>query len=198
MLFRISTIIILTIFYGIYIGKMISQRKKGIQTDQIAKGNKEKNVLAIELLMKIATYAVLIIEVISLYLELSLMPVAIRVVGIIVGVIGNVIFATAVYTMRDSWRAGIAKEDKTTIITSGIYRYSRNPAFLGFDLTYIGILLIYFNWFLFFFSVFAIIMLHLQILQEEAFLSTVFGQEYRDYKRNVKRYWGKAKSEDAS
>lgn len=192
MIFRISTIIILAIFYGIYIGKMISQRKKGIQTDQIAKGDKEKSVLAVEILMKIATYSVVVMELISVYLELSLMPVAIRVFGILVGIMGVIIFAIAVYTMRDSWRAGISKDDKTTIITNGIYRYSRNPAFLGFDLMYIGILLIYFNWFLLFFSVFAITMLHLQILQEEAFLPTVFGQEYIDYKGSVKRYWGKA------
>lgn len=43
--------------------------------------------------------------------------------------------------MRDSWRAGISETDKTELVTEGIYQISRNPAFLGFDLLYIGILL---------------------------------------------------------
>lgn len=191
MLYKICTIIILTIFYGIYVGKMMSQKRKGIQTDQIAKGDKGKDVLTVEFVMKIATYSVVAMELISLSLDLSQMPVPVRGMGIIIGMIGNVIFAIAVFTMRDSWRAGISKVDKTNIITKGIYGLSRNPAFVGFDLVYIGILLIYFNWLLFFMSLFAIIMLHLQILQEEAFLPTMFGQEYIDYKDNVKRYLGK-------
>ena len=43
--------------------------------------------------------------------------------------------------MRDFWRAGIPETDKTELVTEGIYQISRNPAFLGFDLLYIGILL---------------------------------------------------------
>lgn len=191
MLYKICTIIILTIFYGIYVGKMMSQKRKGIQTDQIAKGDKGKDVLTVEFVMKIATYSVVAMELISLSLDLSQMPVPVRGMGIIIGMIGNVIFAIAVFTMRDSWRAGISKVDKTNIITKGIYGLSRNPAFVGFDLVYIGILLIYFNWLLLFMSLFAVTMLHLQILQEETFLPTMFGQEYIDYKDNVKRYWGK-------
>ncbi len=43
--------------------------------------------------------------------------------------------------MKDSWRAGIPDSDKTELVTTGIYKYSRNPAFLGFDLQYMGVLL---------------------------------------------------------
>jgi protein-S-isoprenylcysteine O-methyltransferase Ste14 len=41
------------------------------------------------------------------------------------------------------------------------------------------------------FSVFAMTMLHLQILQEERFLSKTFGAEYNDYKGKVRRYLGR-------
>ncbi len=94
--------------------------------------------------------------------------------------------------MRDSWRAGVSKTDKTELVTRGIYQISRNPAFLGFDLVYIGILLMFFNWALFGVSVFAIIMFHLQIVNvEEDFLIAAFGKEYLDYKRKVNRYLGR-------
>ncbi|RGC80247.1 isoprenylcysteine carboxylmethyltransferase family protein [Hungatella hathewayi] len=93
--------------------------------------------------------------------------------------------------MKDSWRAGIAENDKTEIVTSGIYQISRNPAFLGFDCVYIGLLLMFFNPILLIFSVFAIIMLHLQILQEEQYLPKVFGNDYINYKNKVYRYFGR-------
>ena len=41
MIYRIAAILILAAFYGIYIGKMLMQRRKGIQTDQIAKGSRK-------------------------------------------------------------------------------------------------------------------------------------------------------------
>ncbi len=59
---------------------------------------------------------------------------------------GVMVFILAVFTMRDSWRAGVSKTEKTELVTSGIYQISRNPAFLGFDLAYTGILWMFFNW----------------------------------------------------
>ena len=40
-------------------------------------------------------------------------------------------------------------------------------------------------------SAFAIIMLHMQILQEEHFLIDTFGEEYMEYKKHVFRYLGR-------
>ena len=73
-----------------------------------------------------------------------------------------------------------------------IYWFSRNPAFLGFDLVYIGILLMFFHWILLAASVFAGVMLHLQIVYvEERFLKEVFGEEYLEYQKKVCRYLGR-------
>ena len=82
-------------------------------------------------------------------------------------------------------------KDKTELVTTGIYRFSRNPAFLGFDLMYVGVLLLYGNLLTLGFSVFAIVMLHLQILQEERCLVNTFGTPYQEYCRHVSRYLGK-------
>ena len=59
------------------------------------------------------------------------------------------------------------------------------------DLVYIGILLLYFNPIHLIFTLFAIIMLHLQILQEEKFMEATFKEEYIDYKKKVFRYLGR-------
>ena len=82
-------------------------------------------------------------------------------------------------------------KDKTELVTTGIYRFSRNPAFLGFDLMYVGVLLLYGNLLTLSFSVFAIVMLHLQILQEERYLVNTFGAPYQEYCRHVFRYLGR-------
>ena len=111
--------------------------------------------------------------------------------GFCVGVIGDLIFLISVLCMKDSWRAGIPEKDKTKLVTDGIYKYSRNPAFLGFDFQYIGISLIYFNLLTLIFTIFAVTMLHLQILQEEKYLTATFGAEYQSYQRQVFRYLGR-------
>lgn len=190
-IFQIGTIVVLAIFYMVYIGKMISQRRKGIQTDQIAKGKKHTSVFLIEVIMKCVTYSIVVVQLISVIIDWNWIPAGVRYIGVVIALVGDVIFAISVWTMKDSWRAGIPEKDKTKMVTEGIYAISRNPAFLGFDLMYIGILLIYFNPIMIAFTMLAVIMLHLQILNEEKFLPTIFGEEYEQYKRKVFRYFGR-------
>ena len=189
--FQISAVIILLVFYGCYFGKMFMQKKKGIQTDQIGKG-KTGFVKMIELTMKVATLLVPLVEIISIAVNVSNLSIIARYLGIVTAILGDIVFVISVWTMKDSWRAGVSPTDKTELVTTGIYQISRNPAFLGFDLVYIGVCLMFFNWLLFLVSVFAMIMFHLQIVNvEEEFLLDFFGEEYISYKKNVNRYFGR-------
>lgn len=189
--FKLVSIALLIAFYGCYFVKMLRQKKQGIQTDQIGKG-KAGFVKFVEVTMKIAAVLVFVAQLVSIFFETSHVFISIRVMGAVVSAMGTIIFIVAVLTMRDSWRAGVSKTDKTELITNGIYQISRNPAFFGFDLLYIGILLMFFNWILCVLTVFAVIMYHLQIVYvEEAFLSDIFGNEYLQYKKKVCRYIGR-------
>lgn len=49
--------------------KMILQRRGGVKTDQIGKGNKPRKVLVVELFMKIATYSIVAVEVASVVFD---------------------------------------------------------------------------------------------------------------------------------
>ena len=69
-----------------------------------------------------------------------------------------------------------------------IYRISRNPAFVGFDLMYIGILLAFPNAWHAAAVAITLVLFHKQILGEEQFLEGAFGEEYADYKKRVRRY----------
>lgn len=178
---------VLAVFYGIYFAKMLVQHRHGIRTNQIGR-RKESSIHMVETLMSVATLGAPAAQIMSIAFGWNHLPANARFTGFCIGMLGDVIFLISVLCMRDSWRAGIPDKDKTSLVTTGIYRYSRNPAFLGFDLQYIGVLLMYCNLLTAGFTVFAIAMLHLQILQEEKYLTRTFGTAYTDYCRNVRRY----------
>ena len=189
--FKLISIASLIAFYGCYYVKMFHQKRKGIQTDQIGK-DKAGFAKFVEVTMKIAAVLVFTAGLISIFTGTSQGLTVVRIIGAAVAIAGTIVFIIAVWTMRDSWRAGVSKTDQTELVTNGIYQISRNPAFLGFDLLYIGTLLMFFNWILCGLTVFAIIMYHLQIVNvEENFLLATFGNEYLQYKKKVCRYIGR-------
>ena len=191
MIIKIVTFALMAMFYVCYFTKMIAQKKQGINTDQLGKG-KEGFIKFIEVTLKIATYLLPVIQVVSivLYVEAEIQPLQILGAGIIA--FGVLAFALSVLQMKDNWRAGVQREEKTDLVTTGIYSISRNPAFLGFDLMYIGILLSFFNWILCVATGAALVLFHLQIVNvEEDFLLDAFGEDYLKYKKKVCRYIGR-------
>lgn len=187
--YPLLALFVLAVFYGIYFVKMLTQKRRGIRTLQIRQ-RKEKSIQTVELLMSIATLGVVIAQLVSILFGWSCLPTNARFTGFCTGMLGDLIFLLSVLCMKDSWRAGIPDQEHTELVTSGIYRFSRNPAFLGFDFMYIGVMLMYCNLLTVPLTVFAIVMLHLQILQEERYLDETFGEAYREYKRHTFRYLG--------
>ena len=188
--YALPALLVLAVFYGIYFAKVLAQKRRGIRTRQIGR-RKEKSIHTVEVLMSIATLGAPMAQLMSIAFGWSHLPANARFTGFLMGLLGDGIFLLSVLCMKDSWRAGIPDKDRTELVTTGIYRYSRNPAFLGFDLMYAGVLLLYGNLLTLGFSVFAIVMLHLQILQEERYLVHAFGAPYQAYCRQVFRYLGR-------
>ena len=50
--------------------------------------------------------------------------------------------SVAQYQMSNSWRIGIDENNKTELITKGLFSYSRNPIFLGMIISVAGIFFI--------------------------------------------------------
>ena len=186
--YRMMALLVLAVFYGIYLLKQWRQKRRGIRTMQIGR---RKDTHAVETLMGIATVGIIPAQLLSIVMGWSHLGANARFTGFCIGLSGDLIFLISVLSMKDSWRAGIPEGDRTKLVKDGIYAYSRNPAFLGFDLQYIGVLLMYCNLLTGLFTVFAIVMLHLQILQEEKYLTSVFGTEYLEYRHQVYRYLGR-------
>ena len=191
MIIKLITLALMASFYACYFAKMMSQRRRGIVTDQLGKG-KQGFTKFIELALKVTTYVLPVIQIISILLYAGILHILVRIAGIMLTAVGVIVFVISVAQMKDNWRAGVQREEKTNLVTTGIYSVSRNPAFLGFDLMYIGILLSFFNWYLCVVTVIALVLFHLQIVNvEEEFLIEAFGEEYLQYKRTVCRYLGR-------
>lgn len=188
--YQIAGLILLAIYYAAYFIKMIGQRKKGIQTRQLGVGKKAKRTVMIEKTLQVVSVLTVIVELASVIINTGdSTSTALRLTGLGIAALGTVTFITAMLTMQDSWRAGIPEKDSTSLVTCGIYRISRNPAFLGFDLIYIGIGISFFNIILLVVSIVGIVMMHLQILEEEKFLVEAFGTGYEEYRKQVGRYF---------
>jgi protein-S-isoprenylcysteine O-methyltransferase Ste14 len=77
----------------------------------------------------------------------------------------------------------------TAIVTTGPYRLTRNPAYLGMTLIYIGIALLSDAlWVLAPLPVVLAVIDRGVIAREERYLERKFGSEYLDYKRRVRRW----------
>ena len=183
----------LTVFYGIYFAKQVAMRSTGIRPDRLGRGEKPRRVLLSERVLAAVTVLTAVGQYVTLlsggrFLLLAAPHPAWQVAGSVVGTVGVLYFAVAVSAMKTNWRAGIDAGERTELVETGIYRFSRNPAFVGFDLLYAGFAMMWPSWPVIVLSVAAAILLHLQVLHEEEYLTARFGEAYRAYRRRTLRY----------
>ncbi|MDR2688522.1 MAG: isoprenylcysteine carboxylmethyltransferase family protein [Azoarcus sp.] len=104
--------------------------------------------------------------------------------GGIISAVGLISFFCAKTTINP-----IHPERTAELVTSGIFRLSRNPIYLGLVLSLIGLSVrLASPPTLFGPLVFACYTHYFQILPEERILAAVFGDEYERYKANVRRW----------
>jgi protein-S-isoprenylcysteine O-methyltransferase Ste14 len=89
--------------------------------------------------------------------------------------------------MKNSWRIGIDTETKTQLITTGLFRHSRNPIFFGMIVSLVGLFLTTPNAVTGLFLILGYVLIQIQIRLEEEFLTKEHGQEYLNYKQKVRR-----------
>lgn len=89
--------------------------------------------------------------------------------------------------MRKSWRVGIDEQTKTELITNGVFSFSRNPIYLGMIASLIGLFLTTPNLFTLVLLILSCILIRVQIIFEENYLTKMHGQSFLDYKKDVRR-----------
>ncbi|SMC37979.1 methyltransferase family protein [Chryseobacterium sp. YR221] len=112
---------------------------------------------------------------------------SIRYAGITLMITAFIWVVTAQVQMKNSWRIGIDSKTKTELITHGLFRFSRNPIFLGMMVSLIGFFLAFPTVIAFIFSLMGCILMQIQIRLEEEYLQKQHGQAYLTYKKRVGR-----------
>ncbi len=74
------------------------------------------------------------------------------------------------------------------VVTAGLYRYSRNPQWLGLVGVFVGTALAVGGWLHLLLVLILVVAYHFQILLEEGICTTAYGARYRDYMSRVPRY----------
>ena len=185
---QVVTVIVMAVFYIAYFAKQIRQQHQGIDTMILGKGDKPESQKKLETILKIATCIMPAIELFSIWWSLVTLPVWLQWGGVVIAAIGVWFFIASILTMKGNWRAGVPDKKETSLVTTGIYSISRNPAFVGFDLMYLGIVIAFPNAWHACAAAFTAWLFHKQIKSEEVFLETAFGKEYLEYKNKVRRY----------
>ena len=88
----------------------------------------------------------------------------------------------------DAYNHEVAPRTKH-LMTDGPYRFSRNPMLLGIYIYDIGVMLWLLSWWALLVFAVEVVFLTVQVRSEEKRLETDFGDEYRDYKNQVPRYF---------
>jgi len=109
-------------------------------------------------------------------------------IGCVMLLLSLVIVWVAQSQMAESWRIGIDEENKTELVTNGLFRYSRNPIFLGIMVANIGLFSVLPNAFTMLIVALSTISVNTQIRLEEEFLEKEFGKKYTEYKEKVNRW----------
>ncbi len=116
-------------------------------------------------------------------------PIAIKYIGFALVVIGFLLGLGAVIAFRRARTTLDPYHPVSKLVTSGIYRFSRNPIYFGFLLMVIGIPL---NtgtyWGIILAPIFILLCNKLIIEREEAYLEKKFGEAYIRYKSRVRRW----------
>ncbi|MGH7638061.1 MAG: methyltransferase family protein [Gemmatimonadaceae bacterium] len=110
-------------------------------------------------------------------------------VGLVLMVLGVGLAIWGVLTFRHARTTIMPFRAASTMVRNGPYRFTRNPMYVGMALGYAGFALVFNTvWPLLVLPLVVIAMVRLVITREEAYLESAFGEDYRAYKRDVRRW----------
>ena len=96
--------------------------------------------------------------------------------GWIVFAIGLIVAHTGLLTFILAGTPWLPFSPATKLVTHGFYRMTRNPMYLGLSIAYVGLAFVLWG------------LISTVIVKEEEYLEQRFGDEYRAYKKRVRRW----------
>lgn len=109
-------------------------------------------------------------------------------VGVLLCILGVILFSYALISFGKSFRVGIDDEHPGELITNGAFSISRNPIYTAFGLIMAGIFLVTPNWIFLIYLVVGVWLFKRQIQREEESLTKTYGDKYMEYCKKVRRF----------
>ncbi|MCF7921128.1 MAG: isoprenylcysteine carboxylmethyltransferase family protein [Candidatus Marinimicrobia bacterium] len=132
-----------------------------------------------------ATWGALAVSLFTLPKETRLEPLS-WISFILLG-LGLLVIVTSLINLGKSTRLGLP-QGPTRLKTNGLYKRSRNPMYLGFNLLTLSAILHLHTPLILVSGVYSIMIYHFIILAEEKFMERCFKDDYIRYKETVRRY----------
>lgn len=134
----------------------------------------------------LASLVYLVVELAGAGTGLRVAP-ALRALAVALLAAGSLLVSGAIATLGPHARVGLPKEE-TRLRTDGLYRFSRNPIYLGAYLICAASVLYSPHWLPIVSGGVASALHHRIVLAEERFLAARFGAEWEAYRARVRRY----------
>ena len=182
-------LIILVIYLSAF---FIQNLKTYFSVKQSIRGRSTK--LTLSLVLSTVIYTLTLSQIFSQRVSAFLISIdllksaEVQIAGAVLITIALMVGLAALYTMKNSWRVGIKYNQKTDLVTNGIYSFSRNPYFLSYNILFTGIFLVFPSIIIAVLIIALMITFHFMILEEEQYLSDVQGEVYLTYKKKTSRY----------
>ena len=194
--FDVYALIMLFTFYTLLISKSFLVNRRGQKVVRLGKG---KNGFAryLELFYYLGLLFLTYLVVVSAFglpfvfigeLIVVFNHIILTVIGFILLNISVIIFAFALAALNESWRIGIDHDHHGPLVTHGVFKFMRNPTYLGIILLFLGFFLMYSNFFFLGAVVFIILSFNHQIKKEEILLESLYKDTYLNYKKNTPKY----------
>jgi len=111
------------------------------------------------------------------------------IVGVLILIAGIGLNVGGFITQKRAGTDPIPFNPSTRVVAHGLYRFSRNPMYIGFAILTLGLaILVDSTWMLCVVPIGLVLVDRMIITREERYLERKFGEEYLNYKRRVRRW----------
>ena len=135
----------------------------------------------------LALWGAMVLQIWGISISFFEVPVYLQVIGLISWFFGFALLYVGRFEMGRSFRLGTPKE-QTRLKVKGLFRLSRNPMYVGMYATMVASALYTLNPVVIVLGAFVIAVHHSIVMAEEEHMQKVFGLEYLEYRKRVRRY----------
>lgn len=146
-----------------------------------------KGLFAIGKFSVLLTWSGAVLQAFGVHLRMIILPECMYVAAAVLFFAGFVMSEIAHLSLAEA-NVPVLPDQQTALMTRGIYRFSRNPSYLGIFVMNLACIMYTANIVILILGITGIVIHHRIILKEEEFLKTRFGTVYDAYCSKTRRY----------